>query len=469
MSDKIYDLLVIGAGPGGYVAAIRAAQLGFRVAVVEKRASLGGVCLNEGCIPSKALLESTEQLYRMKHGLDAHGISCENIAFDLAKMMARKEQIINKLTGGIAGLFKKNKIDSFVGSAWIDSAKNGLQQVQVEGESSLTLSSKRLLLATGSQAIELPHLKFDGKTIISAREALALDKVPAKMLVVGGGVIGLEMGSVWSRLGAEVTVVEMLSQVIPGNDPQMAKLLQRELTKQGLDIRLETRVESAEKVKGGYRVRLSSAKGTQDIDTEIILVAIGRRPLTEGLGLKNVSLTTNERGFLEVDENYQTAVAGIYAIGDLIPGPMLAHKASDEGVVCVERMAGQQAIVNYNAVPAVTYTHPEVASVGRSEEGLKRDGVPFSVGKFFFAANGRALAMDAGEGFIKVLADPDSGRIHGIHIIGSHASELIAEATTVINFGGSIHDMAVTCHAHPTLAEALREAALAVNKEAIHA
>ena len=469
MSDKIYDLVVIGAGPGGYVAAIRAAQLGFSVAVVEKRASLGGVCLNEGCIPSKALLESSEQLYKMQHGLEAHGISCTKIAFDLAQMMARKEQIITKLTGGIAGLFKKNKIDRFTGSAQVQAAKDGLQQVQVAGDSPLTLRGKRLLLATGSQAIELPHLKFDGKTIISAREALSLERVPKKMLVVGGGVIGLEMGSVWSRLGAEVTVVEMLAQVIPGNDPQMAKLLQRELTKQGLDIHLETKVESAEKIKSGYKVKLGSAKGTEEIDTEIILVAIGRRPLTADLGLENIALTPNERGFLEVDENYQTSVAGIYAIGDLIPGPMLAHKASDEGVVCVERMAGQKAVLNYNAVAAVTYTHPEVASVGRSEEGLKNDGLPFAVGKFFFAANGRALAMDDSEGFIKVLADPDSGRIHGIHIIGPHASELIAEATTVINFGGSVHDIAVTCHAHPTLAEALREAALAVTKEAIHA
>jgi len=469
MSDQIYDLLVIGAGPGGYVAAIRGAQLGFKVAVVEKRATLGGVCLNEGCIPSKALLESSEQLYKMNNSLATHGISCDNISFDLKKLMKRKEEIVTKLTGGIAGLFKKNKIDSFSGTAKVLAASEGVQQVEVSGEETLILKANRLLLATGSEAIELPHLKFDGKTIISAREALSLSKVPAKMLVVGGGVIGLEMSSVWSRLGSQVTVVEMLPQLIPGTDPQMAKLLQRNLTKQGLEIRLETKVEAAEKTKTGFNISLSSQKGTETVEAEIILVATGRRPQSADLGLETLGLTPNKRGFLEVDENYQTSVPGIYAIGDLIPGPMLAHKASDEGVVCVERMAGQNASLNYNAIPAVTYTHPEVASVGRSEAGLTADGIPFATGKFYFAASGRALAMDDSEGFIKVLADPETGRIHGIHIIGPHASELIAEATTVINFSGSVHDMAVTCHAHPTLAEALREAALAVTKEAIHA
>ncbi len=469
MSDQIYDLLIIGAGPGGYVAAIRGAQLGFKVAVVEKRTTLGGVCLNEGCIPSKALLESSEQLYKINNSLDAHGISCDNVSFDLKKLMTRKEEIIAKLTGGIAGLFKKSKIESFTGTAKVLAASDGVQQVEISGKETLTLKATRLLLATGSEAIELPHLKFNGKTIISAREALSLPKVPKSMLVVGGGVIGLEMGSVWSRLGSQVTVVEMLPQLIPGTDPQMAKLLQRNLVKQGLDIRLETKVEAADKQDGGFSVSLSSKKGDEKVETEIILVATGRRPQSAGLGLEAVGLAANQQGFLEVDENYQTSASGIYAIGDLIPGPMLAHKASDEGVVCVERMAGQNASLNYNAIPAVTYTHPEVASVGRSEAGLTADKIPFAAGKFYFAASGRALAMNDNDGFIKVLADPETGRIHGIHIIGPHASELIAEATTVINFGGSVHDMAVTCHAHPTLAEALREAALAVTKEAIHA
>ncbi len=468
MSDQIYDLLIIGAGPGGYVAAIRGAQLGFKVAVVEKRAALGGVCLNEGCIPSKALLESSEQLYRINNSLGAHGISCDNVSFDLKKLMTRKEEIIAKLTGGIAGLFKKNKIESFTGTAKVLAASDGVQQVEISGEETLTLKATRLLLATGSEAIELPHLKFDGKAIISAREALSLAKVPKSILVVGGGVIGLEMGTVWSRLGSQVTVVEMLPQLIPGTDPQIAKLLQRNLVKQGLDIRLETKVEAADKQDCGFSISLSSKKGDEKVEAEIILVATGRRPQSAGLGLEAVGLAPNQQGFLEVDENYQTSLPGIYAIGDLIPGPMLAHKASDEGVVCVERMAGQNASLNYNAIPAVTYTHPEVASVGRSEAGLTADKIPFAAGKFYFAASGRALAMNDNDGFIKVLADPETGRIHGIHIIGPHASELIAEATTVINFGGSVHDMAVTCHAHPTLAEALREAALAVTKEAIH-
>ncbi len=469
MSEQIYDLLVIGAGPGGYVAAIRGAQLGLKIAVIEKRPTLGGVCLNEGCIPSKALLESSEQLYKMRNGLAVHGIRCENISFDLQQFMARKDEIVAKLTGGIAGLFKKNRIDSFTGTAKLLAATDGVQQVEVTGDETRVLKANRLLLATGSEAIELPHLKFDGKTIISAREALELPKIPASMLVVGGGVIGLEMGSVWSRLGTKVTVVEMLPQLIPGTDPQIAKLLQRNLTKQGIEIRLETKVEAADKQKGGFSISLSSTKGTETVEAEIILVATGRRAQTQGLGFENVGLKPHVRGFLEVDENYQTMVPGIYAVGDLIPGQMLAHKASDEGVVCVERMVGQQARLNYNAIPAVTYTHPEVASVGRSEAGLKADNIPFAAGKFYFAASGRALAMDDSDGFIKVLADPQTGRIHGIHIIGPHASELIAEATTVINFDGSVHDMAVTCHAHPTLAEALREAALAVTKEAIHA
>ncbi len=469
MSDKIYDLLVIGAGPGGYVAAIRGAQLGFKVGVIEKRATLGGVCLNEGCIPSKALLESSEQFHKMNTSLDIHGISCENISVDLKKLMLRKEQITTKLTSGIAGLFKKNKIDSFTGQARILPPRDGQQQVEVASETPMTLKATRVILATGSEAIELPHLPFNGKTIISAREALSLSAVPDRMLVVGGGVIGLEMGSVWSRLGSKVSVVEMLPQLIPGTDPQIAKLLQRNLSKQGLDIHLETRVDSAKEHKNGLLVGLSGKKGENTLETDLILVATGRRPQTETLGLDAVGLTPNEQGFLDVDENYQTQAPGIYAIGDLIPGPMLAHKASDEGVVCVERMHGQQASLNYQAIPAVTYTHPEVASVGRSEAGLKADNIPFTAGKFYFAASGRALCMDDNEGFIKILADPDSGRIHGIHIIGPHASELIAEATTVINFGGSVHDIAMTCHAHPTLAEALREAALAVNKEAIHA
>lgn len=466
MADNTFDLIVIGAGPGGYVAAIRAAQLGFAVAVVEKRETLGGVCLNEGCIPSKALLESSENYYKVKHELAEHGIEALNATLNLEKMMARKEGIIKKLTGGISGLMKKNKIEVISGSAILAEKTGELHQVKV-GER--TLSGKSVLLATGSDAIELPHLKFDGETVINARDALSLSEVPNRLLVVGGGVIGLELGSVWSRLGAEVTVVEMLDQLLPLNDPQLAQLLQRSLKKQGLSIHLQTKLEKIEKNSDGILATLATKKGEEQINVDKVLVATGRRAQTEGLGLDAVGLKPNQQGQLEVDENYQTTVPGIYAIGDLIPGPMLAHKASEEGVVFAERLAGQKSAVNYNAIPSVTYTWPEVASVGRSEAGLKRDGIGFKTGKFFFAASGRALASGSSDGFVKVLATPETGRILGIHIVGPHASELIAEATTVISFAGSVHDLAVTCHAHPTLAEAIKEAALAVNGEAIHA
>ena len=469
MSEQIYDLIVIGAGPGGYVAAIRAAQLGFSVAVVEKRSTLGGVCLNEGCIPSKALLESSEHFARIDHELAEHGIEVTGAKLDLQKMMSRKEAIIKKLTGGIAGLFKKNKIVSFTGLAEVLPAHDSIHKVKVFGEGETQeLSAKALLLATGSEAIELPHLPFNGETTINARDALSLTEVPKRLLVVGGGVIGLELGSVWSRLGAEVTVVEMLPQIIPQADPQVAQTLQRSLKKQGLNILLKTRLDKIETTKDGIVASLTTDKGEQQITCDKVLVATGRRAQTTGLGLEAVGLTTNKQGQLEVDENYQTAVPGIYAIGDLTPGPMLAHKASEEGVVFAERLAGKKSAINYQIIPAVTYTWPEVASVGPTEAELKTADIPYKAGKFFFAASGRALCNGMSEGFIKVLAAPDSGRIHAIHIVGPHASELIAEAATVLSFGGSVHDLAVTCHAHPTLAETLKEAALAVNQEAIH-
>ncbi|MEE4252877.1 MAG: dihydrolipoyl dehydrogenase [Desulfuromusa sp.] len=470
MSEQIYDLIVIGAGPGGYVAAIRAAQLGFSVAVVEKRSTLGGVCLNEGCIPSKALLESSEHFARIDHELAEHGIEVTGAKLDLQKMMSRKEEIIKKLTGGIAGLFKKNKIKSFTGIAELLTATDSIHKVKVTGEKETQeLSARKLLLATGSEAIELPHLPFDGETTINARDALSLTEVPKRLLVVGGGVIGLELGSVWSRLGAEVTVVEMLPQIIPQADPQVAQTLQRSLKKQGMNILLKTRLDKIEKTKDGILASLTTDKGEQQITCDKVLVATGRRAQTTGLGLEAVGLTTNKQGQLEVDENYQTSVPGIYAIGDLVPGPMLAHKASEEGVVFAERLAGQKSVINYQIIPAVTYTWPEVASVGPNEAELKAAGTSYKAGKFFFSASGRALCNGMSEGYIKVMADPDSGRIHGIHIVGPHASELIAEAATVLSFGGSVHDLAVTCHAHPTLAETLKEAALAVNQEAIHA
>lgn len=470
MSDQIFDLLVIGAGPGGYVAAIRAAQLGFNVAVVEQRETLGGVCLNEGCIPSKALLESSERFEQACDGLDEHGVVVDSPRLDLTRMMARKQGIIDKLTGGIVGLFKKNGITHFHGAGQLLKPESGIQRVQVsQTDGIIELQAKKILLATGSRAAELPHIPFDGDRIFSAREALSLPEVPKRLLVVGGGVIGLELGSVWRRLGAEVTVVEMLPQILPQTDKQMAQLLQRTLKKKGVEILVETRIDAVEKTEEGLIATVTGKKGEQQIACGRILVATGRRANSENLGLEQVGLSANESGQLDVDENYRTSAEGIYAIGDLIAGPMLAHKASEEGVVFAERMAGQLSRVDYGVIPAVTYTTPEVASVGRSEEGLKRDEIPYQAGKFFFAASGRALCHGNSDGFAKVLAAPETGRILGVHIIGPHASELIAEATTVLSFGGSIHDLAVTCHAHPTLAEALKEAALAVNKEAIHA
>jgi len=466
MSEQNFDLIVVGSGPGGYVAAIRAAQLGFSVAIIEKRATLGGVCLNEGCIPSKALLESSEQLAKVNHELAEHGIDIDGVKLNLPQMMSRKEGIIKKLTAGISGLMKKNKISVFSGQATLVGKDGDLHKVTVKDQ---ILTAKAVLLATGSEAIELPHLKFNGETVINARDALSLREVPKRLLVVGGGVIGLELGSVWSRLGAEVTVVEMLPQLLPLSDPQLAQMLQRSLKKQGLTIHLKTKLEKIEQTADGSVATLTTEKGEQQLTCDKVLVATGRRAQTGGLGLETAGLQTNQQGQLDVDENYQTTIPGIYAIGDLIDGPMLAHKASEEGVVFAERLAGQKSAVNYGAIPNVTYTWPEVASVGRSEAGLKRDEIPYQAGKFFFAASGRALASGSSDGFVKVLANPESGRILGIHIVGPHASELIAEATTLISFAGSIHDLAVTCHAHPTLAEAIKEAALAVNNEAIHA
>jgi len=469
MSDTNYDLIVIGAGPGGYVAAIRATQLGFNVALVEKRDTLGGVCLNEGCIPSKALLESSEHFARTRHELAEHGVDVGEVKLNLKQMMTRKEEIVSKLTGGIAGLMKKNKIKVYQGTAELLPKEGDTCRVTIRADKEQELTAKNILLATGSEAIELKHLPFDGQKIINARDALSLTEVPERLLVVGGGVIGLEMGSVWSRLGAQVTVVEMLPQILPQTDPQVAQALQRSLKKQGLDIRLKTRLEKIDVGDKDITATLNAGDKQEEVVCDKILVAAGRRACTDGLNLAAIGLKPNKSGQLDVDENFQTSTKGIYAIGDLVAGPMLAHKASDEGVAFAERLAGQKATINYPGIPAVTYTWPEVASVGHTEEQLKEKEIDFKAGKFFFSANGRALCSGMSDGFIKVLATPDSGRILGVHIVGPHASELIAPAATVFSFAGSVHDLAVTSFAHPTLSETFKEAALAVNKEAIHA
>lgn len=469
MAEHIYDLIVIGAGPGGYVAAIRAAQLGMTVAVVEKRETMGGVCLNEGCIPSKALLDSSELFALARDRFAGHGIAIDPPRLDLARMMARKDEVVKKLTDGVAFLLKKNKIERVQGTARLTGERDGAHGVEVTTpEGTQQLRGKRVLLATGSEAVPIPFMPFDGETVVSAREALAFDRMPEHLLVVGAGYIGLELGSVWRRLGSQVTVVEMLPKMLPNTDGQVADTLMRSLKKQGIAFRMETKVTGFAKRDGKAVVTVEAGGATEEIVCDRVLVAAGRRPLTAGLGLEELGVGL-EGGRVKVDDNYQTSVQGIYAIGDLIPGPMLAHKAMAEGEVFAERLAGQASVVDYAFIPGIVYTWPEAAGVGRTEEELKADGIEYRVGKSPFMANGRAKCMDETEGFVKILATPDSGRVLGIHVIGPRASDLIAEAVTVMTYGGSAADIAMTFHAHPTLAEAMKEAALDVEKRAIHA
>jgi dihydrolipoamide dehydrogenase len=466
-----FDLIVIGAGPGGYVAAIRAAQLGKRVACVEKRGALGGTCLNIGCIPSKALLDSSELYAQARAHFARHGIQVGDLKLDLAALMARKDNVVKGLTQGVAGLFKKNKITSYVGVGRLAGrAEEGLHRVVVPSSGGeQVLEAGAVLLATGSEPVGLPALPFDGSTIVSSTEALAFERVPQHLIVVGGGYIGLELGSVWSRLGAKVTVVEFLPRILPLGDAEVSQALHRSLVKQGLTFHLDTKVTGAA-TQGGQVVVNASSKG-EDVrfQGDKVLVSVGRRPYVTGLGLQEAGVALDEKsGRVSVDEDFQTNVPGVYAIGDLIEGPMLAHKAEDDGIAFAERLAGMKTHVNYETVPSVIYTWPEVASVGPTEEELKKGGRDYKVGKFFFKANGRALAMDETEGFVKVLADKDTDRVLAVHIFGPRASDMIAEAVTVMEFAGSAEDIARICHAHPTLSEALREAALAVDKRAIH-
>lgn len=467
--SKTYDLIVIGGGPGGYVAAIRAAQLGSAVAVIEKRSALGGTCLNEGCIPSKALLDSSELFAQARDHFAGHGILVEPPSLDLGKMMKRKEDIILRLTRGIASLFKKNKIELITGTGRLGAKQSdgSHEVIATTAGGEQTLQGKRVLLATGSVAVDIPSLPQDGKLVGQARDALCYDGVPEHLVVIGGGYIGLELGSVWLRLGAKVTVVEMLEQMLPSTDQEVTSALLKSLQKQGMKIHAGTRVTNMETGDGKVTLTLEG-KVEETIICDRVLVAAGRRPCTEGLGLEEAGVKLDDSKRIAVDDNYQTSVANIYAIGDLIHGPMLAHKAMDEGVVCVERLAGENPVVDYNLIPGVVYTHPEASSVGPTEDQLKADGVDYKVGKFPFMASGRARAMDNVEGFVKVLANPDSGRILGVHIIGPFASELISEAVTVMSFDGSVEDIALTMHAHPTLSEAFKEAALGAFGKAVH-
>jgi dihydrolipoamide dehydrogenase len=459
-----FDLIVIGAGPGGYVAAIRAAQLGMNVACVEKQ-FLGGTCLNVGCIPSKALLESSHHFHAAKHQFAKHGI-VGDVKLDLKQMMARKDDVVKALTTGVGFLFKKNKITHLPGLGRIIAA-GAVDVVAADGKST-SHTAANILIATGSSPIQIPSLPFDGKHILSSTEALTLDKVPARLLIVGGGYIGVELGSVWSRLGSDVTIVEFLDRILPASDTEMAAALQKSLTKQGLKFQFKTAADGA-KVKGNQvEVTLKSEGTTSTVDVDKVIVAVGRKPFTEGLGLEKVGITPNKKGFIDVDEHYQTSVKRIYAIGDVIGRIMLAHNAEEEGVAAVEQMAGKAGHVNYRACPAVVYTHPELGSVGLTEEQARQQAGEIKVGKFLLSANGRARGMDETEGFIKVIADAKSDRLLGVHAFCAHASDVIAEATLAMEFAASAEDLARSFHAHPTLSEALKEAALAVDGRAIH-
>jgi dihydrolipoamide dehydrogenase len=452
------------------VAAIRAAQLGKKVACVDKRPTLGGTCLNVGCIPSKALLESSELYVHARNNLKRHGVKVGDVGLDLPAMMARKDRVVKGLTEGVAFLFKKNKVASFTGTAQLAKSRDGENhRVLVKGNKDETLEAPAVLIATGSESVTLPSLPLDGSHVVSSTEALAFDKVPQHLIVVGGGYIGLELGSVWCRLGAKVSVVEFLPRLLPLSDGEVAELLQRSLVKQGLTFHLETKVTGAG-TQGGQVVVSAQSKGRDVLfQGDKVLVGIGRRPYTRGLGLEELGVTLDEKtGRVAVDENFETNVPGVYAIGDVIEGPMLAHKASDDGIAFAERLCGMKTVVNYDTVPSVVYTWPELASVGQTEEQVKASGREYKVGKFPFSANPRARCLDETEGLVKIIADGPTDRVLGVHIFGPRASDMIAEAVAVMEFAGSAEDIARICHAHPTLSEAVREAALGVEKRAIH-
>jgi len=469
MSNDSFDLIVIGGGPGGYVAAIRAAQLGMSVACVEKRDGLGGTCLNVGCIPSKALLQSSHHYETAAHGLDVHGVKLGKVDLDFGAMMKRKEAVVDENVKGIDFLFKKNKIERFLGTA---SLKDGSTVVvdPGKGKKKQTLSAENILIATGSETTPLPGVEIDEKRIVSSTGALSLKSVPKKLIVIGAGIIGLELGSVYRRLGAEVTVIEFLDRILPTLDGEVGKQMGRTLKKQGLDIKLSRKVTGAKSTAKGVTLTAEPVKGgeAETYQADVVLVAIGRRPFTEGLGLEKAGVELDNRGFVRVDAEFQTNVPGIFAIGDVIGGMMLAHKAEDEGVAVAEILAGQKGHVNYAAIPGVVYTWPEVAGLGKTEEELKEAGIKYKTGKFPFSANSRARCNADSEGFVKVLADAETDAILGVHIVGPEAGDLIQEAVVAMEFGGSAEDLARSCHGHPGLSEAVKEAALAVAGRAIH-
>ncbi len=464
---KDYDLIVIGTGPGGYVAAIRAAQLGMKVACVEKETSLGGTCLNIGCIPSKALLSSSEKFIEFKNHSNEHGILADKINFDINKMMQRKNKIVKKLTTGIEFLFKKNKITHISGHAsFVDNSTINVKNEKDERR----YSASNFIIATGSSSINIPAISIDEKNIVSSTGALSLEKIPSTMLVIGGGYIGLEMGSVWSRLGAKVTVVEALDRIVPTMDGEIAAEFMKSLQKQGMEFKLSHKVISAKSSSKNIEVTMEAIKDKKQIKDkfDVVLMAIGRKPNTENLNLEKIGIKLNDQKAIVIDKKFKSSVDNIYAIGDVVPGPMLAHKAEEEGIACVEIIKGQKTHVNYENIPAIVYTNPEVASVGKTEEQIKKLNIEYKVGKFPFMANGRALTTSASEGFVKILVDKKTDSILGAHIIGHDAGQLIAEIVTTMEFGGSAEDIARICHAHPTTSEAVKEAALSVDGRAIH-
>ena len=467
MPDSQYDFVVIGSGPGGYVCAIRAAQLGFKTACIEKSPTLGGTCLNIGCIPSKALLAASEKFEEARDHLGAFGVDVGTVALNLPGMMAHKDKTVKSNVDGVAYLFKKNKIDWIKGSA----AFTGPNTLSVAGEGEAqTITAKHIVIATGSEVTPLPGIAIDEKQIVSSTGALKLEAVPKSMVVIGGGYIGLEMGTVWQRLGADVTVVEFLDRILPGMDGEVSKQMQRILQKQGMKFRLSTKVSSAAASKTGVALTLEPAKGgeAEAMQADIVLVAVGRRAFVGGLDLDKAGVKLDDRGRVATDSHFATNVPGVYAIGDAIAGPMLAHKAEDEGSIVAEIIAGQSGHIDYNLVPGVVYTWPEAASVGKTEEQLKAEGVAYKVGKFPFSANGRARAINMTDGFVKILADAKTDKVLGAHIVGPEAGTLIAEIVTAMEFGASSEDIARTCHAHPTLEEAIKEAALGVDGRSIH-
>lgn len=467
MADAQYDVVVIGSGPGGYVCAIRAAQLGLKTACIEKDNTLGGTCLNVGCIPSKALLSVSEKYAQASHDFDALGIEVGKPKANLKKMMTHKDKVVAANTQGITFLFKKNKVDHLVGTGTI----TGAGTVEINGkDGKKTITAKNIVIATGSESTPLNGVTVDEKQIVSSTGSLALEKIPATMAVIGGGVIGLELGSVWQRLGTKVTVIEFMDRLLPGSDLEVSKEMKKLMAKQGMELKLSTKVTGAQTSKDKVTLTLEPANGgtAEKLEVENVLLSIGRRPYTQGLGLEKAGVKVDNRGRVEIDDHFQTNVKGIYAIGDVVRGAMLAHKAEDEGVVVAEIIAGQSGHINYDAIPSVVYTFPEVATVGKTEEQLKEAGIEYRVGKFPFMANGRARAMAAIDGFVKILADAKTDRVLGCHIVGPEAGTLIAEVVLAIEFGASAEDIARTCHAHPTLNEVVKEAALAVDGRPIH-